>query len=327
MWTTSLQAWRLAFAFGLCEIIGMLLSNGSARSWGADADAGQRFSVSERADRLVITRAGQPVAEYVFADDAILRPYFANLHAPGGTRVTRNHPPRPGVDELDHDQMHPGVWLAFGDVSGIDFWRNRGRIRHLRFSEPPTMTETELRFATLSQLETPDGQVLGTLSSRFLLAARPAGRFLIWDATLSAQQGEIAFGDQEEMGFGARVATPLTEKNGGRLTSSTNLTTAAATWGQPAAWCDYSGQIDERPAGITLMAAPENFRASWWHNRDYGPFVANPFGRSAMKQGQPSVVRVPAGEELRLRFAAVLHDGQDYEPAKAYQDFLGLIQP
>ena len=27
------------------------------------------------------------------------------------------------------------------------------------------------------------------------------------------------------------------------------------------------------------MPAPSNFRTSWWHNRDYGVFVANPFGR------------------------------------------------
>lgn len=325
MWTSSPRTVRLACALALSWIGGMHPSATSSRTWAADS--GPAFSVSEQADRLVITQAGQPVAEYVFADPIILRPYFANLHAPGGSRVTRNHPPRPEVDETDHEQMHPGVWLAFGDINGIDFWRNGGRIRHLRFSEPPTLTDNRLRFATQSQLEAPDGQVLGTLTSRFLLASRPAGRFLIWDATFATPRGELAFGDQEEMGFGARVATPLIEKNGGQLSSSTGLSTAAATWGQPAAWCDYSGQIDERRCGITLMAAPENFRPSWWHNRDYGPFVANPFGRGALKQGPPSVVRVAAGEELRLRFAAVLHDGQDYDPAKAHQEFLGLLRP
>ena len=30
-------------------------------------------------------------AEFVFRDEKILRPFFANFHAPGGLKVTRNH--------------------------------------------------------------------------------------------------------------------------------------------------------------------------------------------------------------------------------------------
>jgi len=48
-----------------------------------------------------------------------------------------HHPPRAGKDSTDHDRMHPGIWLGFGDVSGVDFWRNRGRMEHVRFAEPP----------------------------------------------------------------------------------------------------------------------------------------------------------------------------------------------
>ena len=28
----------------------------------------------------------------------------------------------------DHPTMHPGLWLAFGDINGADFWRNKGRV-------------------------------------------------------------------------------------------------------------------------------------------------------------------------------------------------------
>ena len=111
------------------------------------------------------------------------------------------------------------------------------------------------------------------------------------------------------MGFGARVATAITEKNGGVITSSAGLKTAKNTWGQPAEWCDYSGTVDGQRVGITLMADPANFRPSWWHNRDYGLMVANPFGREAMKQGERSAVTVKRGQEFRLRFAAAIHAG------------------
>lgn len=290
----------------------------------ADRESAQGFSVDEQADRLVITHSGRPVAEFIFRDKRILRPFFANIYSPRGIRVTRSYPPIEGVDATDHDTMHPGLWLGFGDISGTDFWRNMGTIEQLRFSEPPVVAADQLTFATESRLVTADGNVLCNLTCRFTLVERSTGWLLIWDATMRSDEREFTFGDQEEMGFGARVATPLTEKNGGIITSSAGRNTAAKTWGQTAQWCDYSGTSQDTRVGITLMAAPDNFRESWWHNRDYGAFVANPFGRSAMKQGAPSRLIIKPGSSLHIQFAASAHDTDDYDAAKAYEDFLSV---
>jgi hypothetical protein len=46
----------------------------------------------------------------------------------------------------------------------------------------------------------------------------------------------------------------------------------------------------------------------WWHNRDYGVFVANPFGREAMKQGERSSIAPEPGQSMTLRFGAYLHE-------------------
>ena len=123
-----------------------------------------------------------------------------------------------------------------------------------------------------------------------------------------------------------RVATAITEKNGGVITNSTGLRTAKTAWGQPAEWCDYSGTVDGRRIGLTLMADPKNFRPSWWHNRDYGVFVANPFGRDAMKQGARSAVTVKHGEDFHLRFGAVIHSGAEFNAAAAYREILESTQ-
>jgi putative membrane-bound dehydrogenase-like protein len=283
---------------------------------------GDGFRFTENADRLVIAHSGQPVVEFVYRDEKILRPYFANFHAPGGVKATRNHPPVAGVDATDHDTMHPGLWLAFGDINGTDFWRNKGRMEHVRFTEPPVLRDGGLFFATECRLRAPDGQTLSSLTNRFTLTSRTNAWILVWDATFHAGDKGLTFGDQEEMGFGARVATAITEKNGGAITSSAGLKTAKTTWGQPAEWCDYSGNVDGHGFGVTLMADPGNFRPSWWHNRDYGVFVANPFGREAMKQGAKSAVSVNRGELFHLRFGAVIHSGSGFNPALAAQEVL-----
>ena len=65
--------------------------------------------------------------------------------------MTRTHPPAEG-DATDHDTMHPGVWLAFGDISGEDFWRNMARIDHVAFSADPGVADGRLTFATRNRL-------------------------------------------------------------------------------------------------------------------------------------------------------------------------------
>lgn len=287
-----------------------------------DAPAKPSFSAEEQPDRLRISLGDTPVADFVYRDTDVRRSYFANVRTVNGIAVTRTHPPVEGVDAVDHPTMHPGIWLGFGSLGGDDFWRNKGTIEHVKFVTPPRVEGNRLTFATESKLLASDDRTLGMMQNQFLLSAKGHEWRIDWEATFRDHPEPLAFGDQEEMGFGVRLATPLIEKNGGAITNSTGLVTAARTWGQAAEWCDYSGTIEDRRVGITVVASPDNFRESWWHNRDYGLMVANPFGRAAMKQGPASTVTVNPGESLRLRFVAIVHDGPDYDPAKAVSDIL-----
>ena len=264
------------------------------------------FAMKE--DRLIFSVEGKSIGEYVFRDEKILRPYFSSLKTLGGTQVTRNHPPVAGTDATDHDSMHPGLWLAFGDINGHDFWRNKGSIRHTRFIVSPRAENRGVLFTSESSLIGSDGEGIGMLVLDVSIGLRETGWTLLLEAILQPGASDLILGDQEEMGFGARVATPLTEKKGGRILNSRGITGASKTWGQPADWCDYSGSFEGKEAGITLFASPKPLRQSWWHNRDYGLIVANPFGRKAMKQGEPNQTRVAKGEELRLKFGAFIHD-------------------
>ena len=119
------------------------------------------------------------------------------------------------------------------------------------------------------------------------------------------------------MGLGVRVATDLTVTHGGVITSSDGRKNEKQVWGRQADWCDYSG----KGVGVMVMPDPQNFRRSWFHARDYGLLVANPFGRQAFTKGEPSRVVVKKGETLTLRFGVLVHDG-DLDRQAAYQDFL-----
>jgi len=253
------------------------------------------IAVEERGGHLRFTRSGVVLGEFWYDHETVLRPFFANLRAPDGTPVTRTFPPVEGVDATDHAEMHPGLWLGFGNLAGVDFWRNKGRIRHDRFVNPPTGENGRLRFATESTLLAPDGNELGKMENRFDLLADGDSLRVSWSTTVVPSIDGFFFGDQEEMGLGVRVATPLAEKNGGLLTNSAGATTAKATWGQPAAWCDYSGIVGGRRAGAMIVPFPDTPRPGWWHNRDYGVLVANSFGRKAMKQGEESRLEVAKG--------------------------------
>jgi len=69
------------------------------------------------------------------------------------------------------------------------------------------------------------------------------------------------------------------------------------------------------------MPDPRNFRRCWFHARDYGLLVANPFGRRAFTKGEPSKIVVKKGGTLTVRFGVLVHDG-DADRIAAYQDFL-----
>jgi hypothetical protein len=298
----------------------------------AAAAAGQEVrSVAFQAeDGRILIRAGeQPIAQYVLRDETTPRPYFAHLRTLDGVQVTRNHPPR--EDDLkDHDTFHPGLWMAFGDLSGADHWRLQAKVVHERFVEEPQGGAGRGAFTVenLYLTERGDATICRELR-RLEFHILPAGWLLAWDSTFSSAAGDFAFGDQEEMGLGVRVATPLAvvSGRGGRILDAQGNRNEAQARGKIAPWCDYSGPLAGRLAGVTLCSHPENFRPSWHHVRDYGLMVANPFGRRALTCGEESRVAVKQGDTLRLRFGVFVYaaeTAQPHDPEDAYRAYVRL---
>lgn len=275
---------------------------------------GSPVSFERGPDRLAIRVDGRPFAVYIWNDPAIRRPFFAHVRSPGGVPITRNHPPIEGRDATDHATMHPGVWLAFGDINGTDFWRNVGVVEQAGFVEEPRLDPDGGRFAVRNRYLA-DGRLVCEELRRIRIRTTPRGTRIDWRSEFTGP-APFAFGDQEEMGLGVRVATDRIVTRGGAITDSEGRTNEREIWGRAADWCDYSN----RQAGILLMPDPANFRRSWFHVRDYGLMVANPFGRQALTRGEPSRVEVAPGTTFTLGFRLIVHDGA-IDGAAAYREF------
>ena len=257
----------------------------------------QAVALEKSKDRVEIKVDGAVVGTYVFDDPVVRRPYFANLRVPGGPQVTRNHPTKEH-DAADHATMHPGIWMSFGDLGGADFWRNKGRVQPAFLRIEGTAIQAGFQYRA-------GDAVVCQETARITLLSRPDGLLIVLDSAYTSE-APFAFGDQEEMGFGVRLSTALTVKAGGRIVDSEGRENEKGIWGKTPAWADYGSSA----AGVLVIPDPANFRPSWFHVRDYGLLVANPFGRKAFTKGEPSRVEIKPGETFRLRYAALLHGGE-----------------
>jgi hypothetical protein len=287
------------------------------------------------ASRLAVVIDGLPVAVYYYQDDKITRPFFAHVRVPSGVQVTRHHPPIEGQDLPDHDTFHPGIWMAFGDIDGSDYWRIKAPVRHAGFAQPPQGGKDKGSFAVRNEYrdQQDPSKIVCEEVARYTIFVRPAGYLLSWDSTFTSDR-EFAFGDQEEMGLGFRLATPLRVEQksevdlppgNGTILDSEGRKNGDEVWGNSAVWCDYSGTMAGQRVGMTLFCHPENFRPSWFHARDYGLLEANPFGREAFGKGAKSSVVVKPGEKMQLRYGVLLHSGpqgSQLDYTAAYADYV-----
>lgn len=257
--------------------------------------------------RLVISIGGQPFSTYVYRDEVIPRPYWSNVRAPNGDSVTRKHPP--GDDKYaDHPTMHPGIWMSFGDISGVDFWRNKARTRHVRFMQEPVSGPGIGTFQVENSYETFEDELVCGETATYTIRVVEGGYLIEWQSEFRATDNDVEFGDQEEMGLGFRVAKPLSVRYGtGEILNDSGQRNEAGVWGKTARWCDYGAVVGDQRLGITVIPHPDNFRKSWMHARDYGFIAANPFGRNAMTGGAKSSVRVQQGESLTLKYGLFIY--------------------
>jgi hypothetical protein len=331
--------------FTRCAFLSALLLLPSARL--VYADDGQAVRIEAAKDYVDFLAGKDLVARYQIGKD-YAKPIFWPLLAPGGVRVTRAWPmeeAKPG-ESKDHPHQQ-SAWFCHGDVipegidvkakirgiEGVDFWsiaKGHGWIVCTNVGKPK-VNGSKGSLKTHNEWRTSDG--IKILDEDRLISFYDFGkaRLLVFDIDLAASVCPITFGDTKEGAMGVRINDAIrADKGAGTIQNAEGQLNEKGCWGKISAWCDYSGPIDGKTVGLTLLTDPKNAHPSCWHSRGYGLMAANPFGRAraafpAVKD-RTDLVRLSKGEHLRLRYGILVHEGnaETGQVATHYQQFVKL---
>ena len=102
----------------------------------------------------------------------------------------------------------------------------------------------------------------------------------------------------------------------GRYLSSNGDETEKDSWGKRAQWIRIEGEKDGKAVGIATLNHPTSVNyPTYWHNRGYGCFAANPLGQLTFQKGRkvenPKAfnLTLEPGESTILRFRVIIYDG------------------
>jgi len=327
----------------LCFILDDLVA-GKTRTYrvtlGERGPAPRGVEMKQTEKTVAISVAGKPFTVYHFtnpkpAGHQLRRPYFWPVYGPDQTPMTRPWPltdgPIPNNVAKDHPH-HTSLWVAHGNVSGVDDWSISGKagwIVHRGFEtveSGPVLGWFRERLDWTDRNKKP---VMAETRTVRVWNLPTDHRTIDLDLVFEAAYGKVKFGDTKEGGLCAARMRPEFRHDGkggakGRLVNSEGQTGKKA-WGKKAEWVDANGPVAGKRFGFAIFDHPENLRhPTTWHARTYGLLTANPFGLSHFTRGKENGDWTLAeGKTLRQRYRVTFHRGdeKDANVAERYADW------
>ncbi len=299
----------------------------------AQTSAENQVEITKADGKAIVTLGGQPFTEYVFAGHA--KPILYPVIGPHGIAMTRDYPMQEGVDnEASDHPHHKSLWYTHDDVNGVQFWMEYpGKNSDLK---PGRIVQTSLRIdedriQTEDDWIAPDGNIVCKDTRLLRFGATPNARYIDFEITLRATQGDVTFGDTKEGTMGLRTHPMLrlqTDEKRGNHTAKGNAINSEGVrgkeiWGKRAKWVDYWAPIDGHTVGIAIFDHPSNPRhPTWWHARTYGLVAANPFGIHDFEQKPKGTgdMTIKSDESVTFRYRFLFHEG-DHEQADIDGEF------
>lgn len=233
---------------------------------------------------------------YLFSD-SLAKPVLYPVRSSTGDTVTRMFPLRHVAGESDDHPHHCGVWFAVNEVNGNEFWKNTETSPQIRLSGILQAANDSL-IVEHSWIDTTGTPILSEW--RLMQFLQGENYYMIdFEFRLRALV-DIHIEDTKEGLFAIRVADWLREQDGsGEFLNSDGYSSEINTWGRRARWMRLQGHRNNRQVGIVIINHPESFNyPTYWMNRGYGLFAANPFGQLVYQQHHG--IKMPTASNLTL---------------------------
>ena len=287
-------------------------------------------------DRAVVTIDGELFTEYVFTGHA--KPILYPIIGPHGVPMTRNYPMKEDVDNEAHDHPHhKSLWFTHDKVNGVQFWMEYPGKNSA--NQPGKIVQKEMtisgnQIVTVNDWTAPDGKVVCSDRREVTFGGTSSARQIDFKITLTANHGDVVFGDTKEGTMAIRTNPLLRlqsdEKRGNHTAKGQSINSegveGTAMWGKRAKWVDYWGPVDDHTVGIAIMDHPSNPRhPTWWHARQYGLVAANPFGIHDFEKKPAGTgdMTIKSGESVTFQYRFLFHSGDVNEAdiAGKYAEF------
>lgn len=304
---------------------------------GKAGDAKGGVSVKEAGAAVEITIGGKEFTRYELAPveykgGQTRRPFFFPLYGAKDIQILRPYPMAkeiPASSSKDHPH-HTGIWVAYGEVSGVDNWSASPKAGWQVHKGFEALTGGPVVGVIRHKLDWTDVDKKPNLAElRTIRVFNLDGETKLMDIEVhfQARYGKVHFGDTKEAGIPAtRMRDEIrADKVGkGHLLNSEGVKDKA-TWGKRAKWVDMFGPLDGQEVGYAVFDHPGNHNhPQYWHSRDYGLVTVNPFSMGSFEKGQSKAgYELADGKELTLRYRIYFHSGdsQAAQVAARYADF------
>src|SRR5436305_10137343 len=115
-------------------------------------------------DVISIEVNGQPFSDF-YMGSKYPKPFLAPLRSATGLIVTRKYPMEKVEGETRDHQHHRGLWIGYGEISGINFWENEFKYAS---GQPKNFDPAKLGRVVLRKVnEAKSGNKNGTIDGTF----------------------------------------------------------------------------------------------------------------------------------------------------------------
>ena len=292
----------LGSAFALTA--GLMMAEEPAPSGGKESATGQRVEVHTQDGVSRITLNGVTILETRFPKDGP-KSYVSVLTTPQGVNVLRDSAP-------DHVHHH-ALMFAVG-VDGVDYWGEgpdcgrqvpAGRVE-CRAESHDGLLHATFKQSLLWQDAKNSPQIQEQRELTLLRSARhPQVSLLVWQGKVEVAPGreQVELWGRSYFGLGVRFVQ--SRDQGGTFFNASGGKGVAGTNDQRAAWCAYTGQVNDHPVTIVIFDHPANPRSpATWFTMDQ-PFVYMTATLNLSKEK----LTLKAGTPLTLKYGVAVCDG------------------